>query len=200
MNNNIKHNTLMDSKRKVVAMLASLVLLAVISVGTTLAFMKMNANSLTNTFTAASEEQPEINENFRQGDLTKSDVKVDVGTPGYGVYVRAKVLINWSDSNGKVLAVTPPVEGTDYTISINESDWDDGGDGYWYYKQPISNGVTNNLIETCTVNREAPVSGYTLQVDILAQTIQAVGETDAGVAAVTDAWGATVHADKTISK
>ncbi len=183
--------------RKVVTLLVSLILLLTLATGATLAYMFLDTQAVTNTFTAVIETDPTIEENFTPNGWEKSAVKVNVGDPGYAVYVRAKVAINWTgpEPDYDVLALYTPEKGEDYVISYNTADWIEGSDGYWYYKYPISSGSTNNLIHSCEVKQAAPISGYTLQVDILTQTIQAAGTTDKGVPAVTDAWGVTVGGD-----
>lgn len=179
--------------KKVVALLVSLMVLLTLATGVTIAYMFLDTNPVTNTFTAATEASPQIVE--RVVDLTKHEVKVNVGKSGYAVYVRAKVVINWTNADGAVLAVTPPVEDQDYTIVYNPDGAWQYSDGFWYYKEPISSGETKQLISECTVIGKAPIAGYTLQVDILTQTIQAAGTTDNGMPAVTDAWGIDVDDD-----
>ncbi len=197
---NLTSEKLRVRTKRVVTLLVSLILLFTVAAGATIAYMFLGTSAVTNTFTAATEATPEIKETFK--DLTKYEVKVNVGNTGYAVYVRAKVVINWTNESGDVLAVTPPVEGQDYTISYNpDGGWQYcAGDGFWYYTAPVSKGETKQLIKECTAISPAPIDGYTLQVDILTQTIQAAGTSTEGTPAVTAAWGATVNADKTISK
>ena len=188
--------------RKVVTLLVSFILLLIMATGVTIAYMFLDTNGVTNTFIAAGETNPTINETFQPGGWNKADVSVNVGNQGYAVYVRAQVVINWTGPEPEydVLALYTPNKDEDYKIIYNTTDWFEASDGYWYYKEPISSGNTENLIHSCEVLQDAPISGYTLQVDILTQTIQAAGTTDAGVPAVIDAWGVTVNSDKTISK
>ena len=114
-----------------------------------------------------------------------------------------------------------PVEGRDYvaeyanlvTVSDLAPDkWTKGSDGFYYYSSPVlkktvtdDDGNTVNvratlpLIASCHLNIEDRDAiqcpeGYVLNVEIVAQTIQAIGTTDAdtydaGTLAVVDAWG-----------
>ena len=53
-----------------------------------------------------------------------------------------------------------------------------------------SRGETDVLITSCTQNGAAPADGYALNVEIIAQTVQAIGYTDDDTKqAYQDAWG-----------
>ena len=204
----MKDNTVLTSEkcrsrtRRVVTLLASVIVLLTMATGATIAYMFLDTNGVTNIFTAAEERNPTITETFQTGGWEKANVQVNVGNPGYAVYVRAKVVVNWTNEEGNVLALYLPEKGVDkdYSITYNTTDWFEGSDGYWYYKKPIRSGSTEDLINKCEVLRAAPISGYTLQVDILTQTIQAAGVTAHGKPPVEEAWGVIVNSDKTISK
>lgn len=171
------------------ALLAAVLILSAATVGVW-AYLKMQTPPVTNSFEPALPKTPEINETF--DDNTKSNVTISVGDTGYSVYVRAAIIVTWQDADGNVY-FTQPVEGTDYTITYG-SNWQKGSDGYWYYNAVVnSEGTTTALIETCKAIKEAPVSGYTLNVKIVAQTIQSAGTTDADPAtsAMKSVWPAS---------
>lgn len=70
----------------------------------------------------------------------------------------------------------------DYMIYLSlgdDSNWVKIGD-YYYYKLPVESGKeTEALIERCfQVNPQNAPEGYVLSVDIIAQTVQAIGTTD----------------------
>lgn len=192
-------------------LLVSCILLTVLVVGA-LAYLSASTGSLTNTFKPATETNPSILEgpdgNTFDG-ITKEQVKVNVGDPGYAVYVRAAIVVNWEeDGKDGTYHATAPVAGTDYTLTLNTTDWfqckyDDETDFYFYYhEKPVAYDGTNEnskytkvLINSCQVKDGAAVpDGYHLDVQIIAQTIQALGTTDAVDAngdptpAVEDAW------------
>ena len=176
--------------------LASWVLIAValisLMVGGTVAYLSASTAVVENQFHADTPEIPVVKETFAND--VKSDVKVYVGEPGYAVYVRAAVVVTWKDAkNGNVLGQMP-VEGTDYTIRINNAAWFKRSDGFYYHKTMVNSGAdTEILIEECKPNEGKAPSGYSLNVEIIAQTIQALGTTDnGGTPAVTDAWGVAV--------
>ena len=174
-----------------------LILVAVLSltIGGVVAYLSTSTGAVINTFEADESTDPAVVETF--ADDKKTDVKVDVGDPGYAVYVRAAVVVTWKAENGDVLGVAP-VAGTDYTIDYNEDKWFQGSDGFWYHKAMVnSDKATETLIDSCTPFDGKTPEGYGLNVEIIAQTIQALGTTDESddgddtndnIPAVEDAW------------
>lgn len=169
-------------KRKIPAISWLLIALALASMlfGGVAAYLSTSTNAAKHTFTPDTDNTP-----------TVSAYTVDVGNPGYSVYVRAAVVVNWVDSKGEVLAVQPAAK-TDYIIEYG-TNWFQK-DGFWYHKDALSSGTTQPLITSISPATEK--TGYTLKADILAQTIQALGTTDADkTPAVTDAWKVSVDTD-----
>lgn len=165
------------------------VLVATIAVSVFAAYLR-NSDEVKNTFKPADSVTPEIIEKFEEFDNTvKKDVYFEVGDTDYPVYVRAAIVITWQDEDG-IVYFSKPIQGTDYTIDLNTDDWALKSDGFYYFKSSVaSGGETSNLINSCTQIKAAPVDGYTLSVEILVQTVQAVGSTDGeNGAPVTDAW------------
>ena len=175
-------------KRKILTSLIAVLAILAMAVGV-YAYLSNSSGPLSNTFFPSPEVDPTIQEGFN-GEK-KTDVYVSVGPTGYTVYVRAAIVVTWKDEKGNVHAAKPVV-GQDYSIDINDAYWFEYN-GYYYCKQSVaSNGKTAVLIQSCGKTGTAP-DGYQLSVQILAQTIQAAGTTDAGgVPAVTDAWGVNV--------
>lgn len=85
-----------------------------------------------------------------------------------------------------------PVRDVDYTIDFNTTGWE-LLDSYYYYTSPVGSGKTTGvLINSCALipdgGAEVP-EGYFLNVEIIVQTVQAIGSTDSGdVPAWQDAW------------
>lgn len=169
--------------------LVAVVLVFSVSVGAMLAYLKMSSAEVRDNFTVAADYP-----------IASADVLDDwcimVGsTPvpddSYSVYVRAVANAMWKDSNGHVVNGVP--DGCDSTSSVNTvGGWLRGSDGYYYYSLPVPYGGTTAPLFASFSKNEA--NGYTLTVNVFAQTIQAVGSTDAEtpVAAVNDAWGNAV--------
>ena len=128
---NGKHTKNSKISKKTIVLLTALLLIFTVTAGSTLAYLVTKTNSVVNTF-QPSVMQGSIEEEFNN--VTKSDVKV-TNTGDVDAYVRAAIIINWVDDEGKV--VTEPVASGDYEIDLNEGtgkDWIQLSDGYYYYK------------------------------------------------------------------
>lgn len=153
------------------------------TVGGVSAYLSASSNELTNTF--AMDEPPKI---------TVNNSSITVEDPGYAVYLRAAVVVNWKNtSNGNLLAEVP-TEGTDYNLSLG-TNWFKHSDGFYYYKDKMFDGENDAKmpLPAFTLNPLTTKTGYALTIQIAAQTVQAVGTTDGvdPVDAVVDAWGIT---------
>lgn len=152
------------------------------SVGGAAAYLSASRGPLVNTLVV--DEHPTI---------TVNDDTITVQDPGYAVYLRAAVMVNWKNtSNGNLLAEVP-TEGTDYNLSLG-TNWFLHTDGFYYYKDKMFDGENdaNMPLPAFTLNPITTKTGYELTMKIAAQTVQAVGTTDTGDKdAVEDAWGVT---------
>ncbi|MBO7738475.1 MAG: hypothetical protein J6S77_07220 [Clostridia bacterium] len=183
------------ARRMVICAFVAVLLVAAITAGSVVAYLKLNTGTVQNDFSVAPEHTPVIDESF-DGTI-KQDVKVDIGNPGYAVYVRAAIVITWKNTDGNVLGQAP-VKDSDYVIELNTEAWFEEG-GFYYCRNYVNSGNDSPvLIESVKLKDGAVVpAGYTLNVEIITQTIQAAGKTDdTETPAVTDAWGITVDADK----
>ena len=199
---------------RIIALLLALCLAISLTVAV-YAYLSTIGGSVTNTFMPDVETNPSIDETFTEN--VKTNVSVNVGELDYAVYVRAAIVVTWqkTETVGGVDQVHVygqlPVAGTDYSIDINagnDKPWFQQGDFYYYRqkvdsKEPNEAVFTEVLINSCEPLTSAP-TGYSLHVEIIAQTIQAVGTTDrneygdeveVGIPAVTDAWGIEVDSD-----
>jgi len=189
------------------------------------AYLSGKSGAVNNTLKADVDPEPVISETFTPADgrgyPVKENVSVSVGDNDYTVYVRAAIVVTWAkdevDKDGNVTHLVhseAPVLGTDYTLDLNlpaegaalaAGQWRLGSDGFYYYTSPVAGGAdTAVLIKSATQiwNGQNPYpvrdDGYVLRVEIAAQTIQAIGTTDAatyegGKLAVEDAWGVTTQ-------
>lgn len=169
-------------------------LIAVMSALVAAKYIK-NAGDLVNKFSPADSVPPEIIEKFEEsGNTVKEDVYFKIDDKAeYPVYVRAAIVITWQNEKGTVYFSKP--ETADYTLVLNTTYWEKKSDGFYYYSEPVeSGGETPILIDECKQINPAPAEGYTLSVEIIAQTVQAVGSTDENnpngvIPAYEDAWG-----------
>ena len=161
------------SQKKSLTLMASLALVLAISVVGTVAYLVTNTDPVVNTFTPAT-PSIKVEETLNEGE--KSDVKV-TNTGEVPMYIRAVYVVEWKNEEGKVVAMPAGAE-----VNVVMGDWTKK-DGYWYYPEVLEAGKTtvSNFIKTATVTIP---KGYTVDIEILAQGIQA--EPDQ---AVIDAWG-----------
>ena len=156
---------------------AALLMVLVMSVGGTLAWLTAHTNAITNTFTVAT-PGVKIEEGFDK--QTKSNVQVK-NTGEVEAYIRVALVPTWEDENGN--AVAEPASLDDLSITWgNSGKWLKGTDGYWYYKEPVApGGRTAVLLEKATVTTE---NGYQMNLQVMADSIQADP-----TRAVTAMWG-----------
>jgi hypothetical protein len=137
----------------------------------------------------------DVNETF--DGQTKSDVSI-TNTGEIPAFIRAKVVINWTDADGYETWFTG---SSDYGYSVtlasplnwtNENGSSVINDGYWYYNGIVQPGdKTDDLIASITENLSAAAAAdpqYHLKVTVLAEALQA-----APVAAAEQSWGMTYN-------
>lgn len=177
---------------KQVLPLLLLLLVAVLLIGTTVAFLVSRTDPVENIF-RASKVDVEIHETFENN--VKTDVSIE-NTGDIDAYIRCIFTVNWMDDEGNVYAEAP--DDDDYVLSLkNGTQWFTADGTMYYYAYPVSSGATTEvLIERCVLAQGVtPPEGYHLSVDIYAEGIQADP-----VDAVTQAWNVTVDGDGRISK
>lgn len=163
--------------------LASVLVLIIGLVGTTLAWLSTDTTPITNTFTTST-----VTTTIEEGESgeTKNNVKV-TNTGNANAYIRAMVVVTWQkdDTNSSEVYATAPVEGTDYTLIWTKDGWVKHTDGYYYYTSAVApNASTGILLTSCKPVEGKTPEGYHLVVEILSDAIQAKPDS-----AVTDAWG-----------
>lgn len=159
----------------VVAVILVAVLVLVCSFSGVIAYLARSADDVVNAFEPAHPPAPQV---VRRNGYSC----VDVGNPGYAVYVRAAVVPNWK-LDGNVILATP----NDFVITPG-ADWVEHADGFFYYTKPISSGCTTPIYTGVTSNSKP---GGAIDVDVAVQVIQALGTTDGAdpITVVLDAWG-----------
>lgn len=211
-----------SSRRKLTPLAAAaLLLVLVLAVGGTLAWLTAKTDPITNTFTAATSEI-EIVEEF--ANQTKSNVKVQ-NKGNVPVYIRVALIPTWGtvDAGGVFTPVGEPASLSDLDIDwgkagvgggvyegadVPGNDWIKIGE-YWYYTLPVPPGtatdndnLTKVLIAKATVKADSvgAKAGYRMNLQVMADSIQA--SPDAAVEAV---WPVTVNTsvatgDKTLTE
>lgn len=159
-------------------------------VGTTLAYLIDKTDSVVNTFNPT-EVSTEVKEDPFNHEV-KTNVKV-ANTGTIDAYIRATVVVTWkNEENGQVLGQLP-VENTDYEMTwwnsksedtLPDDSWIKGTDGFYYHKSPVGAGSSTSVLFTdCAPVANKIPEGYNLNVEIIAQSIQAEPSS-----VVTDVW------------
>lgn len=162
-------------KKKSLLLVAGIVLMLTIAIGGTIAYIVTNTQPVVNTFTPGG-VPIEINEKF--DGTTKSDVTIK-NKGNVPAYIRAKIIVTWKNEAGEVYWKQPN-RVDDYEIEINTNYWRAVGtsDDFFYYKDIVqqNGGTTQPLITRCVMRNGAnQPDGYTLSVEIIAESIQAEG-------------------------
>ena len=181
---------LLQSKQSLaIKLVICLILLLMISVGGTIAFVVTHTSEIRNTFTE-SVVKCEVDETFK--DNVKSNVSIK-NTGDTTAYIRAFVNVTWMNESGEVASVSP--KSTDYRIDYSDSGWLEGSDGYWYYSLPVQpNDKTAVLINSCELLETASApDGYYLSVEIVCSAIQSTP-----VSVVSDIWKVQLSDDKIV--
>lgn len=179
--------------------ITSVALLLLVTVGTTLAYIFTKTEPVENKFNPSKVSCAVVEDGgdpVAAGTHNTGNEKKDVQIKNTGdtdAYIRVAVVVNWMSADSTRVWATKPVAGEnkDYTISYNLSNvWIDGGDGYYYYTQPVDPGdMTNILITSATQNATGPKGAdgtqYYLSIEIVASAIQAEGM---GATSAQDAW------------
>jgi hypothetical protein len=166
-------------------------LLLLTAVGTTVAYLVAGPEAVENTFTPSRVScvvvenggEPVSGALVNTGD-SKNDVQIK-NTGDTAAYIRATVVVNWTDADGTKIWANKPVEGTDYNIVYNLSDdgWVKGSDGFYYYSKAVSPTSPDNLTsilikEAKLMDGVTPPTGaddmqYYLSIEVVASAIQA---------------------------
>lgn len=160
--------------KKAVLIGLSAMLLAVATIGGTLAWLTSTPPTLTNTFIPG-DVPNEIHEDFNGS--TKSNVTIkNVGN--VPAFIRVALVPAWRNNDTDHTGAGLATNGT-YTISINTADWTLGSDGYYYYKNAVQpNASTTALVNSCsplTSGLSASYKGKVFELSVISQSVQSEG-------------------------
>lgn len=156
-------------KKITIRVLLSVLLVAVVAVGGTLAYLYATDSPLLNTF-ALAEVHTEIEEP-ESGTAADKTAKV-VNTGESPVYVRARVVISGADAEAL----------QDKFTFTYDSHWQDGGDGFYYYKDilPANSGAdskTEPLFTGVTVRNDVDKTKQ-FSVDVYQESVLAPADAE----------------------
>ena len=184
---------------KKLIIIASVMLLLLATVGTTLAYIFTETKPVENTFNPSKVSCAVVENNGTPvtGSVTNTgNIKENVQIKNTGdtdAYIRVAVVVNWASADGSCVWAQKPADN-DYEITYNlNGDWFDGGDGFYYYSKTISpEELTTILINEAKQLKSAPQTPdgiqYYLSIEIVASAIQSTPET-----VVAEQWGVTVN-------
>lgn len=176
--------------KKPLILLVSLAVILLVGVVGTLALLKTQSGPVENTFVPGNVSVA-VDEEFADNIKTNVCIK---NTGNVDAYIRVAIIPTWEDGNGNPVGVSASLD--DLTISWGSSDkWEKGEDGFWYYISPVSAGNgTDILIDAATVKTDSAGynAGYQMNLQILAQGIQADGVDSNGKTPVEQAWSSGV--------
>lgn len=157
-------------KKLSIRILLSILLVAVVAIGGTFAYLYATDSPVVNTF-ALADVHTEIDEPT-SGAAADKDPKVE-NTGKSPVYVRARVVVSGGDAamleeNGWI------------TITYNDGDWINGGDGFYYYKDILDpkaedaaeNPETAPLFTDITLSKEVSKEAQ-FSVDVYQESVLA---------------------------
>lgn len=165
-----------------------------VTVGGSLAFIADTTDRADNNF-ELEQITNEIIQEKSGNTLTSVSIKNTSETKAS--YIRAMLIVNWNelDVNGELTNAIygmAPIEGTDYSLTYNTSDWVEYpvGSGIYYYNDDVASGDTTEPFITNfkQISTENQPDGYGLSVEVLVQSIQATGLDSKGNKPVELAW------------
>lgn len=176
-----------SATKRPVAMLVSLALILMISVGATIAYLQDDTAPVENVFVPA-EVTPEVTESF--DGTVKTDVMVE-NSGDVDSYVRAIIVVTWQDDQGNV-APEVPVVGTDYEMAIPANNRWKLYNGFYYYTDVVAAGEMTEDVLISEAYQKTTNGNYKLHIEILAQSIQAEGTDALGNKPIELAWGVDI--------
>lgn len=172
--------------RKILIVSAMAVALILAGIGGTYAYLSDSSQTVVNTFLPG-QVPPGIVEEFNG--ILKQNVRI-TNQGNVSAFVRAAVVVSWKDEQGNIGPDVPAL-GLDYTLEFASEGWEKQGDYYYCLSSVAPGEETPVLIQTAEQLRFP--EGYSLVLEILAQTIQAEGVDFEGRKPVMIAWGVDIQ-------
>ncbi len=163
--------------KKASALTIAIILILVMAIGGTVAFLVTHTDQIVNTF-QPTDVTCEINEEFNDDNTVKTSAVVE-NTGKIPAYIRVAVVANTVDAEGNITGAK------DVSNKLASSGWTKVGDYYYYNGVVQPNETTGQLLDADGIDLNG------IQVTILASAIQA--EPDSAVA---QAWGVQFDGSK----
>lgn len=165
---------------KPLLLVASMLMIAAIAAGGTLAWLFVLSDTAENTFVPG-KATGTIVEEFDGS--TKKNVQVK-NTGNVDVYIRVALVPTWEDADGNILAESATVADS-LAFTLNTAGWF-AKDGYYYHKARVGPDALTSILAASITPKNAP-EGAKMNLQVLSEVIQADPSQ-----AVLEAWGITV--------
>ncbi len=171
---NTKHNLY-----KIQLLIFSLLLVATMAIGGSMAFLTTKTPEVVNTFTPAHVE-PDVKEDFNG--TVKSSITVK-NTGDIDAYIRVKLVTYRVNNDGDHIGGTATIPS--FTLG---KDWVKHGEYYYYTKPVAPNDSTGDLLgSNIELQEYTDADGGKQAIDVMAEAIQSTP-----ASAVGEAWGVTI--------
>lgn len=185
---NKKINSLNAVKSKAVALFFSILLLVVVAVGGTVAFLVIQTDPIVNTFTA-SHVTSNVTEDF-DGTI-KKNVNV-TNTGDTEAYIRVKLIAYRVNARGQRIGGSAEIP--EFTPGTNWVEYN----GFYYYTLPVAAGgePANDLIGSTgiTLKEYTDVDGGRQVIEVMAEAIQSKP-----AQAIGESWGVAIAQNSVIA-
>ena len=150
-------------------LILGLLLVALLGVAGTYAYLIATTSPVENSFTPAT-VSCEIDETFTNNIKTNVCIK---NTSNVDAYIRASIVVSFVDTYENTVGIVP-VLGTDYKmeLNLNGTSWFKGGDGFYYCRAKVApSDFTPVLITEAKPIGNSP---YRLKIETVASAIQSL--------------------------
>lgn len=157
---------------KSILLLTLVVIIALGSVGGTLAYLITTDGPIENLFNPSHVTSSVYEPDWEDGMTVKSNVQIQ-NTGNIDANIRAAIVVTWkvgNDTDGYKTLPEKPVLNTDYTLNIG-ANWSLNGDYYYYNATVAPDGYTTNLIDKCETIKKYD-DGRVLCVEVIGSAIQ----------------------------
>lgn len=176
------------ARKRMTTLVLSVVLMLILSIGSTLALLVDRDDPITNNFTEA-QVSCHVTESF--DGTTKSNVNV-VNDSNITAYIRVKLVTYRVNDAGQHIGGTAEIP----TFTPGNGWFEQ--DGYYYYSQPVAAGASPaaNLINSLALTGSySDADGGKQVIEVMAEAIQSVP-----TSVVAEKWNVTVDANGTLAK
>lgn len=165
-----------NMKKKAILMLAAMALLLTVTVGSTIAYLWAQTDSVENKFEPAKVASSVQEPGWKDGNTVKQNVTIK-NEGNIDAKIRAAIVVTWQDADGNTMPSVPAL-GTDYSLTIGEG-WEKKS-GFYYWNAAVAPGGETGVLITKCESIGSYNDGRKLCVEVIGSAIQAEGGADWG--------------------